>query len=422
MIRIFFLVLLLLPALPAAAANCWLPMDPLPPDYCRDRTTFVETAPNDTDPLDGAIRRVLQSCKEQNPATATLRKAAFAATGERYSDAVLQERLEEAFGFRCRRPSRCRFSYRNTPEELQTHVSTGQGGAAEDYPCRAGGSSGFFHSSYETARASGTALINAFNDGALFKSQTAVSAPDLDGDYLFIDDEQLGHAFMRIDQVSDPARSRDQYILSLATGDELEALRTANDGMNHKPKMGEVVVALEVTNHLSYLELNFQYVLRNSLFGLGPVALDYASRSLNSKAREFARSLESRFGGHGGDRETYLSCPEGIIGLQTGSGKYVDRLRVLCSGETGDSAIPGGGGGSGAILACPEGSMVRGLHGGAGKYLDRVGVLCQDVEYPFPAVGGGGGSPFTFACESGALAGIWVRHGKYVDSIVPVCR
>ena len=78
MIRIFFLVLLLLPALPAAAANCWLPMDPLPPDYCRDRTTFVETAPNDTDPLDGAIRRVLQSCKEQNPATATLRKAAFA--------------------------------------------------------------------------------------------------------------------------------------------------------------------------------------------------------------------------------------------------------------------------------------------------------------------------------------------------------
>lgn len=138
-----------------------------------------------------------------------------------------------------------------------------------------------------------------------------------------------------------------------------------------------------------------------------------------------------------------------IYAVRVRSGSYVDQLTQFCyyvpsgvdnSYRAGDfwtcvGPFGGSGGADRGFFSCPNGGTgggVIGIQGGSGSYMDRLGVICtRDVNHPdpysslnvaSPQWGGGGGSVFRDMCPyNSLLSGFSIRAGSYLDQIQGHC-
>jgi hypothetical protein len=154
------------------------------------------------------------------------------------------------------------------------------------------------------------------------------------------------------------------------------------------------------------------------------------------------RTLPAR-GGGGGAFTGHVTPPAVIYGVQVNSGRLVDRITFyyyqptradnVYAGETTGAVTFGGNGGASQnpVFTCPANQGVIGLRGASGKYVDRIGVICGNVTTPDPASpsnvfsplwGGGGGAFFEDRCEFGRLVDSFnVRNGSVVDNLQAMC-
>jgi hypothetical protein len=154
------------------------------------------------------------------------------------------------------------------------------------------------------------------------------------------------------------------------------------------------------------------------------------------------RTLPAR-GSGGGFFTGHITPPAVIYGLQVNSGRLVDRVTFfyyqptrtdnIYAGEATFAVTFGGNGGANRnpTFTCPANQGVIGLRGGSGKYLDRIGVICGDVTTPDPASssntfsplwGGPGGGFFDDRCEHGRLIDSFnIRSGSVIDNLQAIC-
>lgn len=145
-------------------------------------------------------------------------------------------------------------------------------------------------------------------------------------------------------------------------------------------------------------------------------------------------------GGAGGGPGT-LSCAPGdvAVGVYGRSGAYIDQFGLTCAylmddgslGPTYDTGTLGGTGGGPFRLICPLGQAIVGFHGGSGSFVDRLGLYCSGVanwrangtvEYVTGTTGGAGGGFFSDVCPSDYMAArVNLRTGLYVDQEELLC-
>lgn len=143
-------------------------------------------------------------------------------------------------------------------------------------------------------------------------------------------------------------------------------------------------------------------------------------------------------GGSGGGPFYDIGCQYGevIVGLFGRRGNYVDAIGFMCQAIGSDGSLgaeyqkgPFGGGGGNPTweVRCPQGEAVVGIHGRSGRYLDRLGIVCASPPfrgYPTYRDGGGGwgGSEFIDNCPHGyALRSIAMRWGSWMDGVAGRC-
>jgi hypothetical protein len=173
---------------------------------------------------------------------------------------------------------------------------------------------------------------------------------------------------------------------------------------------------------------------------LDPDETETVTQSLGNTFSE--RTLPAR-GGGGGAFNGHVTPPAVIYGVQVNSGRLVDRITFyyyqpsrpdnIYAGEATASVTFGGNGGANInpVFVCPTNQGVIGLRGASGKYVDRIGVICGNVTTPDPASpsnafsplwGGGGGAFFEDRCEFGRLVDSFnIRNGSVVDNLQAMC-